>query len=135
MIVLLCALRASAAPPTETGDTGTPTDTDDTATETADTGIPDPGLDLDDDRDGYTPRGGDCDDAEPLSHPGTPEVCGDRLDNDCDGLYDGGCDDAVRLATIRGGGGCTSGTGVAGTEGALLLLPLSLLVLVGWRRR
>ena len=27
----------------------------------------------------------DCDDNEPLEHPGNPEVCGDGLDNDCSG--------------------------------------------------
>lgn len=29
--------------------------------------------------------GGDCDDANPDVHPGLEEVCGDGLDNDCDG--------------------------------------------------
>jgi hypothetical protein len=33
--------------------------------------------------------GGDCDDTNPLVNPGMVEVCGDGLDNDCDGLYDG----------------------------------------------
>ncbi len=37
----------------------------------------------------YIPTGGDCDDSEPLSHPGGLEVC-DELDNDCDGLVDEG---------------------------------------------
>ncbi|MCK6529149.1 hypothetical protein L6R50_16870 [Myxococcota bacterium] len=30
----------------------------------------------------------DCDDADPAAHPGTTEVCGDGIDNDCDGLVD-----------------------------------------------
>jgi hypothetical protein len=28
----------------------------------------------------------DCDDGEPLSNPGSPEICGDGLDNNCDGI-------------------------------------------------
>lgn len=38
----------------------------------------------------------DCDDAEPLSHPGEDEVC-DSLDNDCDGTVDE--DDALDADT------------------------------------
>jgi len=150
-LIVASAARAETGFP-DTGDTDTDTDTDsdtdadtdsdtdsdtdaDPPTETSETGIPDPALDLDDDGDGYTPNQGDCDDAEVLARPGSAEVCSDRIDNNCDGLFDEGCDDAVRLATVRGGGGCTSGTGVAGTQGALLLLPFSLLVMVGWRRR
>jgi hypothetical protein len=29
--------------------------------------------------------GGDCDDADPASFPGAPEVCDDGVDNDCNG--------------------------------------------------
>lgn len=36
----------------------------------------------------YTTQGGDCDDADPEVHPDATEVCGDALDNDCDGLVD-----------------------------------------------
>jgi hypothetical protein len=35
---------------------------------------------------GYEADGGDCDDAEPLASPGLTEVCGDGIDNDCDGV-------------------------------------------------
>jgi hypothetical protein len=38
----------------------------------------------DGDLDGYTEYEGDCDDADPYTHPGAEEVCDDR-DNDCDG--------------------------------------------------
>ncbi|MCB9762447.1 MAG: putative metal-binding motif-containing protein [Alphaproteobacteria bacterium] len=41
----------------------------------------------DDDRDGYAEREGDCDDADPDTHPLAPEVPGGG-DNDCDGNVD-----------------------------------------------
>lgn len=109
-------------------DTGTTPPTD-TAAPTGTTPT-DTGLDLDRDGDGYTPNEGDCDDDNRNARPGLPEVCEDQADNDCDGLYDEGCDSAVRLASLRGGGGCTGGSGIAGTQGVVLLLPLAL-----WRRR
>jgi hypothetical protein len=121
--------------PTDTADTGTPDTTGDTALP-GDTGGPD--LDVDADLDGYTPREGDCDDANRDAHPGLPEVCNDQADNDCDGLYDEACDDSVRFASLRGGGGCTGGSGLAGTQASigpaalLLVLPLCSF---WWRRR
>jgi len=39
----------------------------------------------DTDGDGITTCDGDCDDAEPLASPMTFEICGDGIDNDCDG--------------------------------------------------
>lgn len=33
----------------------------------------------------------DCDDTDPISHPGAPEVCTDFVDQDCDGTPDDGC--------------------------------------------
>jgi hypothetical protein len=44
---------------------------------------------VDTDLDGYFPPH-DCDDTNPLIHPGAEEVC-DNKDNDCDGLIDEGC--------------------------------------------
>jgi len=37
------------------------------------------------DGDGYAPVDGDCDDRNPNVNPGAVEICGDGLDNDCDG--------------------------------------------------
>lgn len=61
------------------------------------------------DGDGYCASEGDCDDSNPNVNPGAAEVCGDGLDNDCDGQTDssdsdcqtGGCD------LVPSGGPCT----------------------------
>jgi hypothetical protein len=56
-------------------------------------GIPLPGADTD--GDGYTSDqegGDDCDDTNPDINPGVDEVCGDGVDNNCDGLIDVGPD-------------------------------------------
>jgi len=43
----------------------------------------------DSDGDGFCAEGGaDCDDSSPAINPNATEVCGDGLDNDCDGLVD-----------------------------------------------
>ncbi len=62
---------------------------------------------LDADGDGYgstsvvaitcnQPTGGvlnsmDCDDSDPAVHPGSPEICNNMLDEDCNGVIDDGC--------------------------------------------
>ena len=43
---------------------------------------------MDHDGDGVTIAAGDCDDTNPMVHPGMAEICGDGLDNDCDGVAD-----------------------------------------------
>jgi hypothetical protein len=40
----------------------------------------------DDDGDGFTEQGGDCDDGKSSVHPGQLEVVGNSLDDDCDGV-------------------------------------------------
>jgi hypothetical protein len=58
------------------------------------------------DRDGYPGTdanggtcGSDCDDWNPMVFPGAPEICGDGIDNNCNGVVDEGC------------GGCTDHDG------------------------
>lgn len=79
------------------------------------------------DGDGYTTAEGDCDDEAAAAHPGLPEDCSDDLDNDCDGLFNGGCNLGSRQGSLRGGGGCTAADEQppkpSGT--ALVLLPLA----------
>ena len=72
-------------------DTGTP-DTGPTDTGTPDTGTPDTGdTPVDSDGDGYSKDAGDCDDTDPLIHPGALDDCDDAVDEDCvDGPRD--CD-------------------------------------------
>ena len=41
--------------------------------------------------------GSDCDDENVMVNPFTNEICGDELDNDCDGLVDDGDDDAISV--------------------------------------
>lgn len=45
-------------------------------------------IDYDGDLDGYSVKGGDCDDNDPDIHPGVMEICNDNKDNDCDGTVD-----------------------------------------------
>jgi hypothetical protein len=57
--------------------------------ETVDCDDNDPDLNLDDaDGDGWTTCDGDCDDGEAAAYPGAPELVGDLIDNDCDGVVD-----------------------------------------------
>jgi len=61
---------------------------------------------IDDDGDGYDACE-DCNDNSDLQNPGQEEVCGDFLDNDCDGLVDGvDADEDGYAATDCGGDDC-----------------------------
>jgi hypothetical protein len=57
--------------------------------------------------------GSDCNDANPLAHPGAMEVCGDGADNDCNGVADcndPACDGVPNCACVaRGTEDCKNG--------------------------
>lgn len=67
----------------------------------------------DDDGDGITICGGDCDDSDPARHPGALEICEDGVDQDCDG------EDQMCAAEDSGdeGGGSESSGGAGGDDG------------------
>jgi hypothetical protein len=68
---------------------------------------------IDEDGDGYGPGcalGPDCDDGSRRVHPGAEELCGDGIDNNCDGQVDEGC-------PCRDGAVQRCYTGRTGTEG------------------
>jgi hypothetical protein len=43
------------------------------------------------DNDGWSVYCGDCDDSEKTINPGAEEICGDSVDNNCDGYINEGC--------------------------------------------
>jgi hypothetical protein len=43
----------------------------------------------------------ECNDSSATTHPGAPEICGNQIDDNCNGLYDEGCPT---------GGGADAGT-------------------------
>ncbi|MEZ4237237.1 MAG: putative metal-binding motif-containing protein [Myxococcota bacterium] len=134
---LLFALPAGATPtPADTAaDTGASEAPPDPGGTSSSTGTPTPTVDPDTDADldGWTVGEGDCDDNDRAVHPGLAEVCNDRADNDCDGLFDEGCDDTARFASLRGGGGCSGNSGIGKASFGPGVLLLGLIPL--WRRR
>ncbi|HCH63732.1 MAG: hypothetical protein CL927_12805 [Deltaproteobacteria bacterium] len=97
--------------------------------------VDDPYLDLD--GDGFTMAEGDCRDADPeidpeaaAMYPGASEICGDGIDNDCNGFIDDMCDIPTATATLGGGGMC----GLAPATGGVAALSLTLVALARRRR-
>lgn len=74
-------------------------------------------MNMDHDGDGQTIAQGDCDDTNAMVKKGAAEICGDGLDNDCDGVAD---------RTNDGSGGSTACTPYDATRD-LVLNPLSLM--------
>ena len=70
----------------DTPDNGIDDDCDGPADESAEVTLSTSTADTDED--GVTIADGDCDDTNALIKPGLTEVCGDGLDNDCDGVAD-----------------------------------------------
>lgn len=95
---------------------------------------------LDSDGDGWMICNGDCNDLDPAIHPGVEEVCGNDVDEDCDGMLDdpdvcGDDDDGTPagefLDTEQDGCQCQRTGGVVVAWAPLLLL----LPWLGLRRR
>ncbi len=57
--------------------------------------VPDPN-DIDDDIDGFTENQGDCDDTNAAVSPGVLEICGNVIDDDCDGNIDDVADATIQ---------------------------------------
>ncbi|MFT5683170.1 MAG: hypothetical protein ACI8RZ_004099 [Myxococcota bacterium] len=91
----------------------------------------DPYQDLD--QDGWAGSDGDCnddpDDPDAIFiYPGAEELCDDFIDNDCDGLFNDGCENRGRYASLQGGSLC--GLSPRGSNKSALLLLLTLLTVV-----
>jgi len=68
-------------------DDGFPDANIDATSDVPDISLPDPN-DIDDDLDGFTENQGDCDDLNADVSPGVVEICGNTIDDDCDGSVD-----------------------------------------------
>jgi len=106
--------------------------------------------DVDRDGDGYG-LAEDCNDDNPYVSPSAPEVCGDLVDNDCDGAIDPGCapdeetgyEPPASLHPPREDGHLTGGGTVGGTCGCRTVggsrpMPAALVLFglfLAWRRR
>jgi hypothetical protein len=55
----------------------------------------------DNDGDGYTVVQGDCNDNNAAIHPGAIEVCGNNIDDNCNGYTDENCLPGLPIVTLR----------------------------------
>src|SRR4026209_379904 len=62
------------------------------------------------DGDGVTTCDGDCDDADALNNPAGNEICGDNVDNNCDGVADGACNGLGTFVSALTGDDANPGT-------------------------
>jgi hypothetical protein len=90
LALLVCGLLvACGGKESTTGDAGPP-DSDSATGEDGTVMLPDGGPCIDIDGDGHC-RGLDCDDENAAVHPSQAEVCGNAMDDNCDGEVDEGC--------------------------------------------
>ncbi|MDY0005020.1 MAG: putative metal-binding motif-containing protein, partial [Polyangia bacterium] len=87
LVFLSLLLGWGCGPRQSAGDDGGINNNGSDAVVTPDVFVSDPFTD--DDGDGYSEVQGDCDDNNPLVHPFAAEICGDGIDNDCNGYVDG----------------------------------------------
>ncbi len=80
-----------------------------------------PRPDEDCDGDGWTVVEGDCADDDATANPGETESCDAPADEDCNGLFDDGCDRQLQRGSLEGGSTCETAPGApAGLLIALL---------------
>ena len=87
------------------------------------------------DADGWLVCEGDCNDLDGTAYPEAPEICGDLVDNDCDGAADEDCplsNDTLGGASGKDGGDC--GCQTSGGPGSLAAWGLLAALLMRRRR-
>jgi Putative metal-binding motif len=89
LVAVLVSMAACGGNGSVSGDGGAP-DPDGVAGDDAVVSLPDSGICIDMDRDGFC-RGDDCDEQNPAVNRGEAEVCGNAMDDNCDGQVDEGC--------------------------------------------
>jgi hypothetical protein len=87
---LLCGLLMACGGKGSTSGDGGPPDPDSSTDIDSTVLPPDAGPCIDIDGDGHC-LGADCDDENPAVHPDAGEVCGNAIDDNCDGAVDEGC--------------------------------------------